>query len=301
MKWNFNFEHFKAKVLCLFLIFCFAGGCGRDKTTSKRILAKSLKELAHSGDPAAQNQWGFDLINGHGVSKDPEKGVEWIHKSAKQGNPKAQFNLALMHQTGQWVEPDLGKAFQMMSSAARQGLPEAQTGVGFMYEKGQGIDPDMTEALYWYRRAATYGKVCETSKSHFQKNILSHRKEQFLYGDRDAQYLLGLIYEKGVEGVIADADEAVRWYEDAAVRGDVASQARLALLLGIKGNPRIDKTMGYAWAKLAAESASTENMKMPYQRLQSLLSPAEKAVAESVYRQLSEQVSYNLKDLDLSS
>lgn len=285
----------------LVILLCLASACGKSSSSSVSGHADSIQELAESGDATAQNQWGFDLLNGHGVSKDPAKGVEWIQKSAAQNHPKAQYNLALFHQTGKWVEPDLGKAFDLMFKAGRQGLPEAQAALGYMYERGQGTDPDISEALYWYRRAATYGKACESSAAHFKKNLLSHRKEQYLYGDRDAQYMLGRIYETGAEGVIADLEEAVRWYEDAAVRGDAASQAKLAVLYGIQGKPRTDKSLGFAWAKLAAESSSAENLKMPYQRLQSLLSPTEKAVADSVFQQLAARVSFNVKDLRVSS
>ena len=303
MKSAWHFIHFcsKPKLLCLIALLCLASACDRGTISSGAKMQKSVEELAQSGDPAAQNQWGLDLINGNGVSKNPEKGVEWIQKAAGHNHPKAQYNLALMHQTGKWVAPNLNKAFDLMFKAGRQGLPEAQAALGFMYEKGQGTSLDISEALYWYRRAATYGKVCESSRAHFKNNLLSHRREQYLYGDRDAQYMLGRIYETGVDGVIPNIEEAVHWYEDAAVRGDVASQARLAVMYGIQGKPRIDKSTGYAWAKLAADAAKSENMKLPYERLQSLLSPTEKAVAESVYQQLSKRVTFNVQDLGLSS
>ena len=112
--------------------------------------------------------------------------------------------------------------------------------------------------------------------------------------------MLGRIYETGKKGVFINIEEAVRWYEDAAVRGDTASQARLAVLYGIEGKPYIDKQLGYAWAKIAYESGSNAQMKKPYDAFQYLLSPAEKSMGDSMCQTVKKLVTYNLKDLDLA-
>ena len=213
---------------------------------------------------------------------------------------KSTIQPALFHQDGKGVELDLVKAFEFMLKAGRKGLPEAEAALGFMYERGQGIKSDITEALYWYLQAATYGGPCRKSVNHFKANILPQREGQYLYGDRDSQYMLGRIYETGKKGVFINIEEAVRWYEDAAVRGDTASQARLAVLYGIEGKPYMDKQLGYAWAKIAHESSSNAQMKKPYDALQYLLSPAEKSMGDSMCETLKELVTYNLKDLDLA-
>ena len=285
---------------CLIMLICLMSACSRD-TNSKGISdAESLEKLARSGDPSAQNQWGFNLFNGYGVAKNPEEGLDWIQKSANQNFAKAQYNLALFHQDGKGVEPDLVKAFELMLKAGRQGLPEAETALGYMYERGQGVKSDITEALYWYRQASTFGGECKRSADHFKENLLVHRQEQYLYGDRNAQYMLGRIYETGAGGVFPNIDEAIRWYEDAAVRGDTASQAKLAVLYGIMGKPRMDKQLGYAWAKVADGSATNEKMKKPYETLKTVISPAEESMGDTTFQQLSALIAYNLKDLNLA-
>jgi len=187
-----------------------AAGCGPAGLATSKDKQPSTEELALKGDPVAQNQWGYELLKGIGKLQNVEEGLSWIRKAANQGDKKAIYNLAVIYQSGKYVELDLGKSFSLMSEAARIGLPEAQTGLGLMYEKGRGTAPDMNEALYWYRRAAMFGKEATMKMGHYKKNLLHNRKEQYLHGDRDAQFLLGNLYENGAEGVAPNPAETVR-------------------------------------------------------------------------------------------
>jgi TPR repeat protein len=289
-------------LMTVFLITTISLGmsCKAPKTTLQETPEEQALKSAEQGNPEAQNQLGYDMIHGEGIPQNIEEGVGWIQKAADQGYSKAQYNLAIMYQSGKWVEPDLSRAFELMSKASQQGLIEAQTSLGFMYERGIGTKLDMHEALYWYQQAATFGKAASKSKKYYKENLLPHREEQFLYGDRDAQFMLGRIYEEGIEGIGENLDLAAKWYEDAAVRGDVASQARLAMMLGVQGKPKLDTIWGFAWAKVAASSDLSGNHSMPLRKLEPHLSEEQKSQAESTYDQLNQLVAYNLKDLNLS-
>ena len=50
-----------------------------------------------------------------------------------------------------------------------------------------------------------------------------------VYGIADAQYLLGLMYEKG-HGTVADNQKAFDWYQKAAEQGQPEAQNNLALM-----------------------------------------------------------------------
>lgn len=73
-------------------------------------------------------------------------------------------------------------------------------------------------------------------------------------GDRDAQYYLGRMYEKG-QGVAKDGTKAVTWYRRAAESGHAAAQYRLAVgyAFGLAGLPRNEST-AVAWLRKSAES-----------------------------------------------
>ena len=111
---------------------------------------------------------------------------------------------------------------------AEKGSPEAQYYLGLHCEE----ENNMEEAATWYRKAA-------------------------VQNDLDAQYKLGLCYDKG-EGVPQDSKEAVKWYQKAAEHGIVEAQINLGVCyengIGIKKSiPEAVK-----WYREAADGRSTE-------------------------------------------
>ena len=125
----------------------------------------------------------------------------------------------MIEQEGQWVEKDLDAAFDGMMRASRMGLIEAKAALGFMYERGLGVPPDPDEALYWCERSATYGQGLLAAR-RITPRICYRIDRWYLHGDRDAQFMLGRMSETGTPSVPMDAEQALLWYEDAAVRGD---------------------------------------------------------------------------------
>ena len=250
-------------------------------------------------DSQALNRLGWQKIQAMGEDRDIDKGIAMIRAAAEAGSAKAIYNLALIEQEGQWVEKDLDAAFDGMMRASRMGLIEAKAALGFMYERGLSVPPDPDEALYWYEEAATYGKASPRSKAHYTKNLLPHRQEQYLHGDRDAQFMLGRMSETGTPSLPMDAEQALLWYEDAAVRGDAASEHQIAVMLGIHGVPRVDRVSAYAWARLATTHSSVKGYNQTLQTIETALLPTERSRAESYFDILADLVAYNLQDLRL--
>lgn len=74
-------------------------------------------------------------------------------------------------------------------------------------------------------------------------------------GNAEAQYNLGLMYQRG-EGVPQDYAEAVSWYRKAAVQGDASAQSNLGIAYGSgKGVPQVYAT-AHMWLNLAAGNGS---------------------------------------------
>ena len=111
---------------------------------------------------------------------------------------------------------------------AEKGSPEAQYYLGLHCE----IENNMEEAATWYRKAA-------------------------VQNDLDAQYKLGLCYDKG-EGVPQDSKEAVKWYQKAAEHGIVEAQINLGVCY--ENGSGIPKSIPEAvkWYREAADGRSTE-------------------------------------------
>ena len=279
-------------VLGLFLV-----GCGEAPDPSKVLTFKDRLRLAKEGDLESQNFVALAYLHGTEVSRDLERAMHWFQEAGEGGHSQALYNLGILHQEGKFIQQDHEKAFGYYLKAARRGLPEAQMSLGWLYEGGLGTVKNMKEAVYWYQRAATYGKAADRARSYYSKNLLAHRDTQYLYGNIDAQFLLGKLFETGNEHLDADLNMAVEWYEDAAVRGDGASASRLAVLLGLKGTPRSDPVMGYAWAKVAMASKAPQEIEQILGSIQRRLNPAQLAEGDSRTSALLELVQYNQTQL----
>ena len=64
--------------------------------------------------------------NGHGISQDYARAMEWYRKSANQGHAQAQFYLGLMYYNGYGVSQDYARAVEWYRKSANQGHAQAQ-------------------------------------------------------------------------------------------------------------------------------------------------------------------------------
>ena len=70
------------------------------------------QESAAQGNAIAQFNLGVMYANGHGVSQDHVRAVEWYRKAANQGHADAQSNLANMYRNGHGVSLDRARAIE---------------------------------------------------------------------------------------------------------------------------------------------------------------------------------------------
>jgi TPR repeat protein len=70
-------------------------------------------------------------------------------------------------------------------------------------------------------------------------------------GDAEAQYNLGVMYERG-EGVAKDEAEAVRWYTQAAAQGNADAQYNLGVMYGQGRGVAKDEAEAVRWYRKAA-------------------------------------------------
>lgn len=283
----------RALVVCiLFLV-----GCKEAPPEVKVLTFADRLRLAEEGDAEAQNHVAVAFLQGTKVERDLERAMHWFQEAAELGHSRALYNLGILHQEGKYVSQDHKKAFDYFMNSGRLGLPEAQMSLGWLYEGGLGTVKDITEAVYWYRRAATFGKAADRARSYYSKNLLDHRDSQYLYGNQDAQFLLGRLFEEGNEMMAPDLKMAVEWYEDAAVRGDGPSAGRLAVLLGLKGKPRPDPVMAYAWAKVAIEARVQEGADQVLSSIQKMMNPNQMSEGEARSVKLIELIEHNRANL----
>jgi hypothetical protein len=134
-----------------------------------------------------------------GLPQNFKKAVKIYKRAVELGNVDAMMRLGLLYDKGHGVKADRKKSMQLTRMAADRGSASAQFNLAFDLEDDEAT---RREAFSYYKRSANQGLT-------------------------DAVYSIGRCYERGI-GVERDVDEARRWYERAAAKGDEDAIAKLS-------------------------------------------------------------------------
>jgi TPR repeat protein len=85
------------------------------------VAFSQFKQLAASGDAAAQFQLSLLYGSGRGTKLDAKEALYWLRVSATHGDPQAQSNLGVAFSKGRGVAPDLIRAYAWFAAAAASG------------------------------------------------------------------------------------------------------------------------------------------------------------------------------------
>ena len=125
--------------------------------------------------------------------------------------------MGYIYQYGLGVDRNLDEAIQWYSKPDGKGNIEAQCALGSLYQRGIGVSIDYKEAIKWTKLAADQGYA------RAQKDL---GVIYYLRGDSFALFTIGFMYEMGL-GVGSDINEAIKWYEKGAEKGDKAAKDKL--------------------------------------------------------------------------
>ena len=213
------------RIIISLVLFQFVSACTEEHDTSKsgyiaQILQKAeegdwsaqyrLATIYHAGKETAMNQekasyWylkaaqqdvtmaqtkiGARLIEGEGIKKDVEAGIQWLEKAANKNDGLAQLVLASTY-LGEFKSglKNFEKAFYWMLKAAKAGVIPGQFEVSKMYINGIGTEVNYDQGLYWLRKAAEGGSL-------------------------SAMKVLSGGYSKGLFGLQQDQKKADYWWE----------------------------------------------------------------------------------------
>lgn len=78
------------------------------------------------GNIAAQNNLGFNYLNGQGVTQDYQKAIFWIRLAAKSDDQHAQYNLGVCYEQGLGVVRYIEEARKWYTLSANQGYDLAK-------------------------------------------------------------------------------------------------------------------------------------------------------------------------------
>ncbi len=190
------------------------------------VARESLLQLAHAGNPRAQNAIANLYDAGLGVQTNHELANTWYKKSAMSGFSLAQFSLAwnLYHGIGGGV--DMRSALDYYRRAAEQGHPIAMNNLALSYLRGQGTTIDTGAAFKWFLKGAEAGHARSAHNA-------------------------GLMLKRG-EGIVADLPLAFEYQMSAARVGLPQAELEVAQGYDFGWGVSADKALAILWYKKAA-------------------------------------------------
>ena len=102
-------------------------------------------EGARDGDALASFNYGYCLLLGLGVEKNPTEAKSFFAFARDMEGGEACYNMAMQYLHGEGVARDYKKAYELMTFSAEGGCLEAQLYLGMAYTSGCMFEPDVIE------------------------------------------------------------------------------------------------------------------------------------------------------------
>ena len=255
---------------------CYLQGWGIDADGSLAI--KWYQEAAIQGDKKAQKQlYRLDSF-WEGIRENIFEKVKWLQIFAKGGEAEAQNKLGDWYYYGIGVKKNEEKAAKWYVKAAEQGNFNAMASIWSCCYYGKGMGRNVTEAERWRTAIRKEEEESDSWFSGLNSKKLEKETIEFIYGRSELkavvkQYKKGAMkgdaismrklaecYDKGV-GLKEDWKEAIKWYHQAAEKGDIKAQLVLGGHYwtpegGSYGPWEDDNNIAEKWYRVAAESGS---------------------------------------------
>ena len=177
-----------------------------------------------------------------------------------------------------------GQAVSALEYAAEQGMPSAMWKLGRMYADGDGVSQNKLRAFEYFRNLtkahaydppgspqARFVASAFVALGHFYLEgipdtevaaspMMAHEMFRYAasyFGDSEAQYQLGRLYQLG-QGTPKDEVQAARWFKQAANKGQRSAQAMLGTMLFKGQGLQRQAAMGLFWLTVAREGARAD-------------------------------------------
>lgn len=207
-------EH-KEYYLIFFLGYCYEKEYIQNKLDfgANRKIAFDLYQIAaNNGVAYAQSQLGDCYSMGKGMPQNETTAFYHYSLAAAQDHSIGQFNLGNCYRVGAGTPHDIDKAVEYYTKALNQGLgARAEEGLrdcAACYKWGQHTPKDMYKFIEVSQLANRSGLLKEISRT----------EDKAAKNDANAQFCLGVIYEKG-NVVKTDLVKALHYYEAAKKNG----------------------------------------------------------------------------------
>jgi hypothetical protein len=265
-------------------IYQSGAGVARNPAQAEQWLSKA----ANQGHAKAQYALAM-LYRGNDSEEALQRSLEWQQKAAQSGYAEAQYGLGVLYANGQYVEQDPTQAQLWFQKAASQGHVAAKLALLSQGADVPAVAADAPEPVAIAETQApevvvnpepaaventpsplaealnTPAKVTQTNTSAnattdkvdltgIEADVVRQSADE---GDKQAQLLLGTLYEDGLGGLNKDLSQAAYWYEKSAKQGFAKAQYNLGLLYEDgRGVQQDYKRAAYWYAEAAKENFS---------------------------------------------
>lgn len=245
-----------------------AGSTGNELAT--------LKAAAGNGDIKAQYKLALMYRNDDSTPANITQSLDWQQKAAQAGHVEAQYGLGLLYANGQYVDANEQQAHEWFQKAADQGHVAARLALLSMnngasaqavaaapaIEEPPKADVPVVDASSYPEPVATKVSMpmpadapASLDLTGIEPAVLRQSAED---GDKQAQLMLGTMYEDGLGGLPADLREAASWYEQAAKQNYPKAQYNLGLLYEDGRGVTQNYNQAAYWYDQAAKAGFTE-------------------------------------------
>jgi TPR repeat protein len=115
---------------------------------------RALITKADQGDTQAMKR----LANHYFYADDESSGVHWTQRAADAGDAQAEYDMYYFLASSQ-VTRDKERAIEYLQRSAEHGYTSAQETLGTAYLRGVGVPKDEGRARFWLRKSALSGDL----------------------------------------------------------------------------------------------------------------------------------------------
>lgn len=241
-------------------------GVEKDEDLAKEYFVKNYDILlseAEAKDPVSMHILGTYYYYGFSVQRYIFKAMEWFIKASDLGYSDSQYMLGMIYETIGHEENEKTKAKHYYELAAKQDHPYALYALGINALE----DERYRDAIFNLEKAANqqYALAAYTLAMYYHEKESNHPLKAFEWfmvaakqNHTEAEYYVGLYYQNA-KGVPQSIEQAIHWYERAALKHNKNALYHLAMIL-IKQEKRDFVTI----SKLLEQAAKLDHPNAQY-------------------------------------
>eukprot|EP00737_Agarophyton_chilense_P003571 gb/GEZJ01004224.1/.p1 GENE.gb/GEZJ01004224.1/~~gb/GEZJ01004224.1/.p1 ORF type:complete len:1125 (-),score=177.53 gb/GEZJ01004224.1/:1648-5022(-) len=239
------------------IAICYDKGIGVRR--NKRTAISYYKKAAAENDEVALNNLG--VLYNQGSKRNLDLAVHYFREAIKYGSLEAQGNLGDCYMYGQGVPKDFLKAMELYSESAEKGNKVARTDLATLYYLGLGVPVDYVKALSMYREASSVPEALRwLGIAHYDGNGVVRDAEEAvrLYrqaidmGSHEANLNLGMCYFQG-KGVPQSYEQALQHYKVAAENNSKEASLWIGSMYFEGLGVQKDFSIAFKWYKMGED------------------------------------------------